>query len=63
MIETLQELQKHVDVAIVGGSDLKKIEEQLTPEGIFKANSVLGFVDYTFSENGLKSFKKKELIA
>lgn len=30
MIETLQELQKHVDVGVVGGSDLKKIEEQLT---------------------------------
>ena len=53
MIDTLKQLQQVVDVAIVGGSDLKKIEEQLTPE-------VLDFVDYTFSENGLKSFKKRE---
>ena len=33
MIETLKELQKHIDVGIVGGSDLVKIREQLTDKG------------------------------
>jgi trehalose-6-phosphatase len=39
MIDTLKELHKHTDVAIVGGSDLKKIEESLTSEGIQLFNS------------------------
>lgn len=33
MIDALKRLQEKVDVGIVGGSDLKKIEEQLGKEG------------------------------
>ena len=34
MIDTLKELQKYIDVGVVGGSDLVKIREQLTDKGI-----------------------------
>lgn len=34
MIETLKELQKYINVGIVGGSDHVKIREQLTDKGI-----------------------------
>ena len=37
-------------LAVVGGSDFKKIEEQL-------GNDVLERFDYVFSENGLLGFK------
>lgn len=59
MIETLKELQKYIDVGIVGGSDHAKIREQLTDKGNLIFDLVLGFVDYTFTENGLKGFKGK----
>lgn len=43
----LEELHDYVDIGIVGGSDLHKIQEQLGDVLNYK------FIDYVFSENGL----------
>lgn len=52
MLQTLQDLRNAgYHVAIVGGSDLKKQEEQM-------GSDVLQRFDYVFSENGLLSFKR-----
>lgn len=56
MKEALYQLKKVVDVGFVGGSDAKKIREQLDEETIALNN-------YFFSENGLVAMKGKELIA
>lgn len=49
MIDTINQLREKVFVAIVGGSDFKKQEEQL--------GETLKLFDYIFSENGLHSFQ------
>jgi phosphomannomutase len=46
MLEFLRKLRNEVYIAIVGGSDLAKQEEQLGP-------TILEDFDYVFSENGL----------
>lgn len=56
MIDFLKKLRKKVVIGMVGGSDLKKQQEQL-------GEGVLDMFDYTFSENGLVAYKGKELIA
>lgn len=55
MIKKLAELRKKVYIAVVGGSDLTKIQEQLGSD-LFKN------FDYVFAENGLVAFKNSELI-
>ena len=50
MLAFMQELRKVVTVGIVGGSDLKKIKEQI-------GDSVTTDYDYVFSENGLMAHK------
>jgi len=55
MIEVLKELRKRVYTAIVGGSDIAKILEQLGQNAI-KEN------DYVFAENGCISYKNGEQI-
>lgn len=55
MKECLRRLKEVVDIGFVGGSDQKKIVEQLDLESI-------GLSDYFFSENGLIAYKGKELI-
>ncbi|KAE9414987.1 hypothetical protein Angca_003423, partial [Angiostrongylus cantonensis] len=52
----LADIRKCVSVAIVGGSDLSKITEQLAGS----ENELLSQFDYVFSENGLVGFKGKE---
>merc|ERR1711934_123558 len=52
----LQELRKTLPVGIVGGSDLKKIKEQL-------GDDAETAYDYLFSENGLVAHKAGELLA
>merc|ERR1711959_881949 len=52
----LQELRKILPVGIVGGSDLKKIKEQL-------GDDAETAYDYLFSENGLVAHKAGELLA
>ena len=54
MIHKLKKLE-HVDIGIVGGSNLVKQREQL-------GNEILALFDWTFSENGLMAFKAGELI-
>lgn len=54
MIHKLKELE-HVDIGIVGGSNLVKQREQL-------GDKILALFDWTFSENGLMAFKAGELI-
>lgn len=56
MSEFLQRLKRDVAVALVGGSDLVKIEEQMGGH-----EAVAGF-DYVFSENGLVAHKAGKLI-
>ena len=50
MLLCLDKLRSVVDVAYVGGSDINKIKQQLTQEGLDKG-------EFIFSENGLLAFK------
>mmetsp|Transcript_7876 Transcript_7876/g.14699 ORF Transcript_7876/g.14699 Transcript_7876/m.14699 type:complete len:242 (-) Transcript_7876:57-782(-) len=56
MLSFLQELRKTLPVGIVGGSDLKKIKEQL-------GDDAETAYDYLFSENGLVAHKAGKLLA
>merc|ERR1711976_842673 len=53
MHDFMQELKNHVTVGIVGGSDYKKITEQL---GACSADKIENLFPYVFSENGLVAF-------
>lgn len=55
VLEMLAALRQRVTVGFVGGSDLKKQEEQL-------GKNVLDLFDYGFSENGLTAFKDGQKI-
>jgi hypothetical protein len=71
MIETLRALRKKLVIGFVGGSDLKKIREQLqtgTEDGMdvlflrriganLSRGSVIHEFDYSFAENGLTAYK------
>ena len=50
MNEFLENLRKHIVVATVGGSDLKKQMEQL-------GDDVTSRFDYVFAENGLTALR------
>ncbi|KAJ7576853.1 eukaryotic phosphomannomutase [Mycena floridula] len=55
MIQLLRDLRKKVVIGFVGGSDLKKIIEQL-------GSNAINEFDYAFAENGLTAYKMgKEL--
>ena len=56
MLSFLENLHNKVDVGIVGGSDLHKIQEQLGDVLTYP------YIDYVFSENGLVAYKGNELI-
>ena len=56
MLDFLQELRKVLPVGIVGGSDFKKIKEQLGEDADVA-------YDYLFSENGLVAHKAGKLLA
>jgi hypothetical protein len=55
MIECLNKLKNHVDIGLVGGSDHKKILEQIGQETV-------NLSKYFFSENGLIAYKENQLI-
>ncbi len=55
MMDCLKKLSEKMDIGLVGGSDLKKIQGQLNEETI-------KYCRYMFSENGLLSFEKDKLI-
>lgn len=55
MIECLEKLREKMDIGYVGGSDLKKIQSQLTGEGVRLGK-------YLFSENGLLAFEGETVI-
>ena len=57
MVEFLEKLQAKVPVALVGGSDLAKISEQMGSVERLKA------FDYVFAENGLVALAKGEPLA
>jgi len=59
MKEFMSELRTKMSVGIVGGSDLKKIVEQLGNS----TDEVVNAYDYVFSENGLVAFKSGSLHA
>ena len=48
-ITYLASIQDHATLGVVGGSDLKKITEQLTPDA-------MGLFHYVFAENGLDAY-------
>ncbi|WVQ78638.1 hypothetical protein IAT38_000725 [Cryptococcus sp. DSM 104549] len=50
MVATLKKLREYTAIAFVGGSDLKKILEQVGADG-------LDAFDYAFAENGLTAYK------
>eukprot|EP00127_Corallochytrium_limacisporum_P002914 Clim_evm3s143 gene=Clim_evmTU3s143 len=56
MTEFLNDLKERVDVGVVGGSDLKKIMEQLG------GDHMVNEFKYLFSENGLLAFKEGKQI-
>ncbi|XP_034543454.1 phosphomannomutase 2 [Notolabrus celidotus] len=56
MSEFLQRLRARVRVGVVGGSDLRKIKEQL-------GDDVIQRLDYVFAENGLEAFKDGEFLS
>lgn len=56
MKEFMKNLRKTVVVALVGGSDFPKLEEQMG------GDNVTSLYDYVFSENGLVAYKNGELI-
>lgn len=47
----METVRKEFDIAVVGGSDLNKIKEQLGGKNIFEKYK------YVFAENGLIAFK------
>lgn len=51
-----EEARKEFDLAIVSGSDISKIKEQLGNENIFEK------YDYIFAENGLVAFKNSKRL-
>jgi phosphomannomutase len=55
MIETLQRISNNVDIGFVGGSDYSKQIEQLKEDN-------LHLFTWKFTENGLYSFYKNELL-
>jgi len=55
VLEVLHEVRKKVCVAVVGGSDLEKIKEQLS-------DTVLKDFDFAFSENGTVAYKESRSI-
>jgi hydroxymethylpyrimidine pyrophosphatase-like HAD family hydrolase len=55
MTDCLKKLSQKVDIGLVGGSDIKKIQGQLNEE-------TLNCCRFLFSENGLLSFEKDKLI-
>jgi len=58
MSEFMKELRKKVVVGVVGGSDMKKIVEQLADN----QEELINSYDYVFSENGLVAFKNGSMI-
>ena len=52
-----EEVMPKATVGLVGGSDLKKIAEQM------KGADVVSRFDYFFSENGLVAYKGGQLVA
>lgn len=58
MLEFMKELKGKVTVGVVGGSDLKKITEQIAED----QDDLINSYDYVFSENGLVAFKSGALI-
>jgi len=59
MISLLNDLRKLMAVGFVGGSDLRKIQEQLGVTG----NNVIDDFDYAFAENGLTAYKLGKQLA
>ncbi|KIJ62037.1 hypothetical protein HYDPIDRAFT_95382 [Hydnomerulius pinastri MD-312] len=59
VIEFLEKLKQKVVIGFVGGSDLNKINEQLSFEG----KSALERFDFGFAENGLTAYKLGKPLA
>lgn len=59
MVSLLREARKHFTIAIVGGSDFVKQQEQLALMG----TNIADEFDYIFSENGLVAYREGKVIA
>ncbi|KAH9396542.1 PREDICTED: phosphomannomutase-like [Rhagoletis zephyria] len=65
MDSLLGELKKKVKVGLVGGSDLGKIAEQMSPKALDAEQAIYEVVnkyDYVFSENGLIAYEAGKLV-
>ena len=64
MLSTLSALRHKCAIGFVGGSDLKKQQEQLVPEGPEgKGLNVTSLFDFCFAENGLTAYRLGEELA
>ena len=59
MVSFLEKLREKGSVGVVGGSDLKKIVEQLGGD----KEKLLQSFDFVFSENGLVAYKDGKFLA
>ncbi|GJJ08239.1 Phosphomannomutase 1 [Clathrus columnatus] len=59
MFQVLKNVREKVYIGFVGGSDWKKIKEQLTLDG----SDPLDLFDYGFAENGVMAFKGRNLLS
>lgn len=62
----LAELEKKVTIGLVGGSDLRKIAEQMSPDSNLddkqRIDNLINRYSYVFSENGLIAYHNGQLI-
>ncbi|KAI0305913.1 eukaryotic phosphomannomutase [Multifurca ochricompacta] len=54
MVQLLKELRKKVTIGFIGGSDFKKISEQLS---ISEVMAIVEDFDFAFAENGLTAYR------
>lgn len=76
MIQLLRELRKKLVIGFVGGSDLRKISEQLSVDGsngrcilsesasiiFLLLGTVIDDFDYAFAENGLTAYRMGSIL-
>lgn len=58
MFRFLHDLRNRVPIAVVGGSNLEKIFEQLVPQNSNASHDeILALFDFLFAENGLTGYE------
>ena len=62
MVELLHQISQTVDLAVVGGSGMTKIHEQLTTN-VSNPQALLALFQYIFTENGTVTYRGSELVS